>query len=376
MAADEPIPLLDLSAQNAPLMDAIRAAFERVARSSQFILGEEVEAFEREVGVYVGSRHAIGVSSGTDALLVALMALDLGPGDEVVTTPFSFFATPACIARLGARPVFVDIDPVTYNLDVRAVDAAIGPRTRAVVPVHLFGQCCDLANLRDLCRARGVALVEDAAQALGASVGGLRAGTVGAFGCFSFFPSKNLGAFGDAGLVTTDDDALAERVRLLRVQGSKPKYVHHYVGGNFRLDALQAAILRVKLPHLDAWTRARRENAARYDAMFAAAGLAFDVLRTPARVADGHVYNQYVIGAARRDALRAVLTARGIGSEVYYPEPLHLQPALKHLGLGRGAFPEAERAAREVLALPVFPELGEARQRRVVDAVAGFLRGG
>lgn len=375
MSGDEPIPLLDLTAQNAPLMDAIRAAFERVARSSHFILGEEVDAFEREVGAYVGSRHAIGVASGTDALLVALMALEIGPGDEVVTTPFSFFATPACIARLGARPVFADIDPVTFNVNLAAVEAAVGPRTRAVVPVHLFGQCCDLAPLRELCRARGIALVEDAAQALGASIGGLRAGTVGTFGCFSFFPSKNLGAFGDAGLVTTDDDARAERVRLLRVQGAQPKYVHHVVGGNFRLDALQAAILRVKLPHLDAWTRARRENAARYDAMFAAAGLAPDVLRTPGRVADGHVYNQYVIRTSRRDALRQALLGQGIGCEVYYPQALHLQPALADLGLRAGAFPEAERASHEVLALPSFPELGEARQRRVVDAVVGFLRG-
>lgn len=375
MAHEEPIPLLDLAAQNAPLMDAMRAAFERVARSSHFILGEEVDAFEREIAAYVGSRHAIGVASGTDALLVALMALEIGPGDEVVTTPFSFFATPGCIARLGARPVFADIDATTFNVKLAAVEAAIGPRTRAVVPVHLFGQCCDLAPLRDLCRSRGVALVEDAAQALGSSIGGLRAGTVGAFGCFSFFPSKNLGAFGDGGLVATNDDALAERVRLLRVHGAKPKYRHHYLGGNFRLDALQAAILRVKLPHLDDWTRARRDNAARYDAMFAAAKLAPEVLRTPTRVADGHIYNQYVIRTNRRDALREALVARGIGCEVYYPEALHLQPALAYLGLGAGAFPEAERASREVLALPSFPELGQARQRRVVDAVVDFLRG-
>ncbi len=374
MTASEPIPLLDLAEQNGPLMPALREAFERVVRSSHFILGEEVEAFEREIAAYVGSHHAIGVSSGTDALLVALMALDVGAGDEVVTTPFSFFATAGCIARLGARPVFVDIDPATFNMDVAKVEAAIGPRTRAVVPVHLFGQACDLACLREVCRASGVALVEDAAQALGASAGDLRVGTVGEFGCFSFFPSKNLGAFGDGGLVTTDDAALAGRVASLRVHGAQSKYRHHALGGNFRLDALQAAILRVKLPHLDAWTHARRENAARYDALFASADLAPALLRTPPRIVAGHVYNQYVIRTARRDALRDHLRGEGIGCEVYYPEPLHLQPALAALGLGPGAFPEAERAAREVLALPCFPELGEARQGRIVDSVVTFLR--
>lgn len=373
-AHEAPIPLIDIAAQNAPLFEELRAAFERVARSGHYILGEEVTAFEREVAQFVGSRHTVGVSNGSDALVVAFLALGIGPGDEIVTTPFSFFATAGSIARVGARPVFADIDPASFNLDPARAEAAIGPRTRALLPVHLFGQCSDLAKLDALCRARGIALVEDAAQALGARRDGRRAGTVGAFGTFSFFPTKNLGTLGDAGLLTTSDDALAERARVLRVQGATQKYHHALLGGNFRIDALQAALLRVKLPHLDAWNRARRENAARYDALFTEAALPPGALTTPKRVGDGHVYHQYVIRSERRDALREHLEARGIGSEVYYPEPLHLQPALAHLGHGPGDFPEAERACREVLALPIFPELGEARQRRVVDAIVGFLR--
>ncbi|MEM1414056.1 MAG: DegT/DnrJ/EryC1/StrS family aminotransferase [Myxococcota bacterium] len=360
----EPVPLMDLGAQHAPLMDALREASERVLASGRFILGPEVTAFEEEVAAYLGVPHAIGVSNGSDALLVALMALGIGPGDEVVTTPFSFFATAGCIVRLGARPVFVDIDPATFNLDVEQVAGAITERTKAVIPVHLFGQTVDLRALREV---TNLPLVEDAAQALGAACRVGAAGTVGAFGCFSFFPTKNLGGFGDGGMLVTRDDALAEKARMLRAHGSKPKYTHHLVGGNFRLDALQAALLRVKLPHLDAWTAGRQANAAAYDA-----GLARSPLVTPARVHDGHAYHQYVVRAPKRDALRAHLSDAGIGTGIYYPSPLHLQPCFAELGYGAGDFPEAERACREVLALPIFPELGDARRMRVIEAIRAF----
>ncbi len=367
------IPLLDLAAQNGPLMDDIRAAFERVVTTNRFILGPEVSAFEAEVAAHIGVPHAVGVSSGTDALLVALMALGVGPGDEVVTTPFSFFATAGCIARVGATPVFADIDPVTFNLDPSAAEAVVTDRTKAILPVHLFGQPCDMAALRRFAEPRGIPIIEDAAQALGARADEGPAGGLGAFGCFSFFPSKNLGAFGDAGLVTTTDPRFAERARLLRGHGAKPKYFHALIGGNFRIDALQAAILRVKLPHLDGWTEGRRNNAARYDAWLAEADLPRDLLETPRRVVPGHIYNQYVIRTSRRDALRAHLTEQGIASEIYYPRPLHLQECFAYLGLGEGAMPESERASREVLALPVYPELGESAQRRVVDTITAFL---
>ncbi|MGD8860747.1 MAG: DegT/DnrJ/EryC1/StrS family aminotransferase [Myxococcales bacterium] len=376
MSDPESIPLLDLSAQHEPLMPELQAAMARVVASNHFIMGPEVSGFEQEVADYLGAQHAIGVSSGTDALLVSLMALGIGDGDEVVTSPFTFFATAGCVARLGARPVFVDIDPDTYNLDVSRVEDAITERTRAVVPVHLFGQMADLPPLQALCGQRSVPIIEDAAQAIGASSGGRKAGTVGDFGCYSFFPAKNLGCFGDGGLVTTNDDAMAERVRILRVHGSKPKYHHRLIGGNFRLDAIQAAVLRVKLPHLDGWAAARAENAARYDLWFAEAGLPAERLRTPVKRQDGHVYNQYVIETDDRDGLRAHLTERGIGTEIYYPTPLHLQPCFEYLGHGPGSFPLAERAAGRVLALPIFGELGEQRQRRVADAVLEYLRAG
>jgi dTDP-4-amino-4,6-dideoxygalactose transaminase len=371
----EPIALLDLSAQNGPLQAELEAALVRVARSGQFILGEEVSAFEAEVARYVGAKHAIGVSSGTDALLCAMMALDIGHGDEVITTPFSFFATAGCIARLGARPVFVDIDPASFNLDVAQVEAAITSRTRAIMPVHLFGQNADLERLARLCHERHLPMIEDAAQSLGAGEGALRTGTVGAFGCFSFFPSKNLGCFGDGGLVTSNDDALAARARLLRSHGAEPRYYHKLIGGNFRLDAIQAAVLRVKLPHLDRFTQARRDNAARYDRMFTAARLPEHRLRLPKRVHPGHVFNQYTIATDARDGLREHLRAQQIGCEVYYPVPLHLQECFAYLGHEPGSFPQAEQAAREVLSLPIYGELGEARQKRVVDVVVAYLRG-
>ena len=372
---DTAIPLLDLAAQNHPLMPELRVAFERVAMKGNFILGAEVESFERDVAAYLGVKHAIGVSSGTDALLVGLMALGLAPGDEVITTPFSFFATAGCVARLGAVPVFVDIDPATYNLDVSRVERAITKKTKLILPVHLFGQPCAMAPLQALACAHELPIFEDAAQAIGARSAIGPVGGLGALGAFSFFPSKNLGAFGDAGLVTTNDAALAAHIRLLRSHGAEPKYYNAEIGGNFRLDALQAAILAVKLPHLDTWAAGRAQNAARYTAAFTAANLPSELLGLPQHVEPGHVWNQYTIRTPRRDALKAHLAAEKIGHETYYPVPLHRQKCFASLGYAEGSFPEAERAAREVLSLPIFPELGPERLERVVTEVREALRG-
>jgi dTDP-4-amino-4,6-dideoxygalactose transaminase len=370
----QPIPQLDLAAQHAPLSAQLRAAFERVLASNTFIMGGEVSAFEAEVATYIGVEHAIGVSSGTDAVLLALMALGVGPGDEVIVPPFSFFATAGCVARVGARPVFVDIDPDTFNLSVPAVAAKLSPATKAIMPVHLYGQTCDLEALTQLAAERGIPLVEDAAQALGAQSERLHAGAAGAFGCFSFFPSKNLGALGDAGLLTTRDATLARRARLLRAHGAEPKYHHALIGGNFRLDALQAAFLRAKLPQLPRWMRARQAHAAHYDRLFRAANLPGALLTPPARRYAGHVYNQYVIRCAHRDALLQHLRAQGIGCEIYYPVPLHLQVCFAHLGEAAGRYPHAEQAAREVLALPMYPELSAEQVERVAAAVIAFLQ--
>jgi dTDP-4-amino-4,6-dideoxygalactose transaminase len=366
------VPLLDLSAQNEPLREETLAAIARVVDSQRFIGGPELESLERELADMIGARHALGVSSGTDALLVAMMALGIGPGDEVITPTFSFFATAGCVSRLGATPKLVDIDPVTFNVNVHAVERAITPKTRAIIPVHLFGLCADMDPLIDVTRRRNIAVIEDAAQAIGSKYDARQAGTMGTFGCFSFFPSKNLGAFGDAGLVTTNDDALAARVKMLRNHGAEPKYYHKYIGGNFRLDALQASVLRVKLPHLAAWTEFRRRNAARYDSMFRAAGLD-DVVTLPYEPANRyHIFNQYVIRAPRRDALRAHLDASGIGNEVYYPVPFHLQECFAPLGHRPGDFPEAESAAADVLAIPIYGELTEEQQSHVVERIAAF----
>jgi dTDP-4-amino-4,6-dideoxygalactose transaminase len=367
------IPSIDLGPQHAQLHDELQAAFERVLRSQEFILGAEVSAFEREVADYLGVAHALGVSSGTDALLLALMALEIGPGDEVIVPPFSFFATAGCVARVGARPVFADIDPRTFNLDPAAVESQLSAATKAIIPVHLYGQTCDLEALRALADRSGLALIEDAAQALGAGSSQLRAGSAGAFGCFSFFPTKNLGALGDAGLLTTNDAALAKRARLLRAHGAEPKYHHALIGGNFRLDALQAAFLRVKLPHLPRWVGARQDNASHYDRLFNAAGLAPERLTPPLRRYASHVYHQYVIRTPHRDALRAHLREQHIGSEVYYPLPLHLQACFAYLGHAPGSFPQAERAAAEVLALPIYPELKREQIERVAACVIDFL---
>lgn len=364
-----PIPLLDLQAQYRPLREDVLAAIARVCDSQRFIGGPEVEAFERDVAAVAGVPHAIGVSSGTDALLAAMMALGIGPGDDVVTSTFSFFATAGCIARLGARPRLVDIDPATYNVDPAAVEAAITPATKAIIPVHLYGLCADMDPLLATARRAGVAVIEDAAQAIGATYRGRPAGSMGTAGCFSFFPSKNLGAFGDAGLVTTGDEALARELRLLRNHGAEPKYFHKRIGGNFRLDAIQAAVLRVKLPHLAAWSAKRRANADLYDRLFAEAGLT-DRVTLPPRPADReHIFNQYVIRVPDRDRVREHLTAAAIGTEIYYPVPFHLQECFASLGYREGEFPRAEAAARETLALPIYSELTEAQQREVVGAV-------
>jgi dTDP-4-amino-4,6-dideoxygalactose transaminase len=346
----DPIPFLDLAPQNAPLHGALHDALDGVITSGHFILGAEVDGFEKELAASLGAAHAVGVSSGTDALLVALMALGVGTGDEVVTTPFSFFATAGAIARLGARPVFADIERSSFNLDPRLV--AVSARTKAIIPVHLFG--------RPAAPVSGAPVIEDAAQSIGA--GKLR----GLAACLSFFPSKNLGAFGDAGAVYTDDAAFADKLRLLRTHGGKPKYVHHVIGGNFRLDALQAAILRVKLPHLASWTAARRANAAAYRALLAGAEIIL-----PEDTPD-HIYNQFVIRAPRRDALREHLTRQQIGTEIYYPLPFHLQPCFRDLGYREGAFPESEAAAKEVLALPIYPGLADEQLARVASAISAF----
>jgi dTDP-4-amino-4,6-dideoxygalactose transaminase len=367
------VPLLDLQAQYRPIRDDLLAAITRVCDSQRFILGPEVEALERELAECIGVREAIAVSSGTDALLATMMALGIGPGDEVVTSTYSFFATAGCISRLGAIPRLVDIDPVTYNLDVSAVRAAITPRTRALMPVHLYGLCADLDPLLEIASSAGVPVIEDACQAIGAECGGRQAGSMGAAGCFSFFPSKNLGAFGDGGLVTTNDAGLAREIRLLRNHGAEPKYVHHRIGGNFRLDALQAAVLRVKLPHLGRWTEMRRKNASRYGELFKAAGLAGTIGLPVEPTGFRHIYNQFVVRVPGRDAVRDRLAAAGIGTEIYYPAPFHLQPCFASLGYGRGAFPRAEAAAASSLALPIYGELTGQQQEAVVGAVVRAL---
>lgn len=349
------------------------AAFERVYATQQFIMGPDVGLLEQELAAALGVRHAVAVSSGTDALLVALMALGIGPGDEVITPTFSFFATAGCVSRVGAEPVFVDVDPKTLMLDADAVRAALTPRTKAVIPVHLFGLCADIDALRAVL-PEGVTIIEDAAQAIGATLGGRFAGGLGSLGCFSFFPSKNLGAFGDAGLVTTNDDALAGQVRLLRTHGEATKYHHVAIGGNFRMDTLQAAFLRVKLPHMSAWNAGRRRNAALYRQLFEQAGLLGRVAVPVEPEGRVHVYHQYVVRVPQRDALRTHLTARGIGSAVYYPVPFHRQACFAHLACVSRPFPVADAAADEVLALPIYPELTPGQIQAVVQAIEEFYR--
>lgn len=380
------VPLLDLRAQFQSLKKELMAAIEEVCDSQQFILGKKVEAFERAAAEYCGAAHAVGVSSGTDALLAALMAVGVGPGDAVLTSPYTFFGTAGSIARLGAAPLFADIDPATFNLDPGQARKILDspPRffrkmkIKAVMPVHLFGQCADMNAILDLAAERGMAVVEDAAQAIGAEypsrTGLKKAGAMGAVGCFSFFPSKNLGCFGDGGMCVTGDSALADELRALRMHGSRVKYVHDRIGGNFRLDALQAAVLEVKLRHLDKWHEARGRNAAFYNRAFAGSPV-----QTPACVYNGsaarmpHIYNQYVVRVPWRDAVRRRLLEAGIGCEVYYPIPLHEQNCFEYLGYSRGDFPQSEKAAAETLALPIYPELTEDALRAVADAVLGAL---
>ncbi len=367
------VPLLDLKIQNDALRPQIEAALARVLDSNGFILGSEVASLEIELAEYCGTKYAIGCASGSDAILLALMALDVGPGDEVITTPYSFFATVSSITRLGATPVFVDIDPKTYNLDISQLESKITARTKAIEPVHLYGQCVDMEALLEISKRRGVPVVEDAAQAIGAEEKGIRAGAFGDMGCFSFYPSKNLGGMGDGGIITTNNEDLALKLRALRVHGSEVKYYHSYVGLNSRLDGFQGAVLRVKLPHLDAWTETRQRNAAAYRDLFEDLGIAEYVVPPFAREDSRHIYNQFVIRVpGDRDGLRSHLTEKGIGTDIYYPVPLHLQECFSYLGYSEGDLPESEKAARETLALPIYPELTMDEIAYVASSISEF----
>ena len=386
------VPLLDLKPQYQPLAAEIQAAIGRVCASQHFILGPAVKELEASVARYCQCRYGIGVSSGTDALLLALMALGIGVGDAVITSPFTFFATAGTIARTGARPLFCDIDPLTFNMSPAAVAELLdaqcerragelihrgsGARVRALMPVHLYGQIADMVPLMETARRYGLAVIEDAAQAIGAADGAQRrAASFGEIGCLSFFPTKNLGAFGDAGMCVTNDAALAARMEILRVHGGKPKYYHALIGGNFRIDELQAAVLNVKLPHLDEWTAARQRNAAYYQRAFAHARLDEAVRTPPASPGVRHIYNQYVVRVRNRDALRTHLSTAGVGTEIYYPVPLHLQQCFAYLGHKAGEYPLSEQAAAEALALPIYPELSEAQLQYVVDSIVAYYRG-
>ena len=376
------VPLLDLNAQHQPIRKDLLAAMERVLDKGDFILGAEVKRLEEQVAAYCHTQYAVGVSSGTDALLVAAMALGIGPGDEVITTAFSFFATSAIISRLGAKPVFVDIDSVTYNLDPGKIEKAITEKTRAIIPVHLYGQCADMDPVLALAAKHGINVIEDAAQAIGAEYrDGRRAGSMGKVGCLSFFPSKNLGAFGDGGMVVTNDEEVADKIRLLRIQGGRPKYFHKVIGGNFRLDTLQASVLNVKLPYLDRWTAMRQQNAIRYEELIRQAELPEKVglcLPQPVyrdhKVSHYHIYNQFILRVPNRDGLRTFLSEKGIGTEIYYPMPLHLQECYKDLGYREGTLPVAEAACKETVGLPVFPELTQQQQEYVVETIKQFYQ--
>ena len=368
----KPLQFLDLKAQFASIREDVLKAVESVFESQHFILGKEVQLLEQEIASFIGVPEAVGCASGSDALYLSLLALHIGRGDEVITTPFTFVATAGAIARTGAKPVFVDIDPVTYNINPSKIEAAITDRTRAIIPVHLFGLAADLDAILEIANRRNIAVVEDAAQAIGATYRGRQVGGFGLCGCFSFFPSKNLGCAGDGGLITTTDAKIADELRLLRAHGSRKKYQYEIIGTNSRLDALHAAILRVKLPHLNGWAEKRAEHAEIYKTLFGAAGLTniFVLPSTPS--GRGHVYNQFVIRVPRREELRAYLDSQGIPTDVYYPSPLHVQPAFSYLGYDHGSFPEAEKASTEVLALPVYPELSRQDQERVVTTISDF----
>ncbi|MFP6668450.1 MAG: DegT/DnrJ/EryC1/StrS family aminotransferase [Pirellulales bacterium] len=370
------VPIVDLKAQLAPLRDELFAAIRQVVDSGYFILGPEVEALESVIADNCLCGHAIGVSSGTDALLMALMAIGVGPGDEIVTTPFSFFSTAGSIARLGARPIFVDVEPDTFNIDPDRIEAAVTSKTKAILPVHLFGQVAEMEPILDIADRHGLRVIEDAAQALGAEYQGRRAGSFGDIACLSFFPTKNVGAMGDAGAVVTDDFQLAERLRMLRNHGFGKKYQAQVLGGNFRLDAIQAAVLRVKMRYLDVWNESRRANAAQYAQLFDEFGIASDQVKLPCEAdTRRHIFHQFVVrvGKDRREELQRFLAERSIGSEIYYPLSLHLQECFTHLGYQAGDFPASERATAEVLALPIYAELTADQQRHVVQAVADFV---
>lgn len=375
------IPLLDLKAHHAPIQDEILAAITRVVQSQAFILGEEVVTLEEQIASYCQTKFGIGVSSGTDALLLALMAVGIGSNrEEVITSPYSFFATAEVIVRIGAKPVFVDIDPISYAMDPAKIERVITPKTKAIIPVHLYGQCADMKPILDIAQRHNLAVIEDAAQALGAAYpDGRRSGNMGTVGCFSFFPSKNLGAMGDAGMVVTNDAALADRLRTLRVHGAEHKYYHRLLGGNFRLDAMQAAILNVKLKYLDDWTRQRADNASQYESLFNTSGLLETkqvqlptAVYAHAGIDNHHIYNQFVIRAQQRDQLRTHLREHGVASEIYYPVPLHLQECFGNLGYHEGDFPETERAAHETIALPIYPELNDEQQAYIVGIIRSF----
>jgi dTDP-4-amino-4,6-dideoxygalactose transaminase len=366
------VPLLDLKAQYAALRDEIRPAVDRVLESQQCINGPEVAQLEREMARYSGAKHAVGVSSGTDAILLSLMALDIGAGDEVITTPYTFFATAGCISRAGARPVFVDIDPKTFNIDPARIEAAITPKTKAIMPVHLYGQCADMDPILAVAKKHNLPVIEDAAQAIGSEYKGRRAGSMGTVGCFSFFPSKNLGAVGDAGAVTCNDDALARRLVKLRGHGAEVKYFHDEVGGNFRLDTIHAAVLSVKLRYLDQWTAARQANAAFYTSAIQADPDLHATITPPAVVESRHIFNQYVIRTRDRDGLKDFLKVRQIGTEIYYPVSMHQQKCFADLGYRTGDFPHSEEAALTTLALPIYPELTDAQKQWVVESLAAF----
>ena len=382
------VPLLDLHAQYSAIKSDIEKGIFEVLASQHFILGPKVDECEKAIARYSNCAHGIGISSGTDALLVCLMAEGIGAGDEVITTPYTFFATAGSIARVGARPVFVDIDPATYNINTAQIAGKITEKTRAIMPVHLYGQMADMDLVMAVADEHKLTVIEDAAQAIGSEYRGKRAGSIGHYGCFSFFPSKNLGAAGDAGMVVTNDRSRADKLSILRAHGSQPKYYHKVIGGNFRLDALQAAVVTAKLPHLDDWTRRRQENAERYNRLFAASGLKvidtaeFSVkgwssgaqVVLPASRSDRHIFNQYVIRVADRDALKSVLQKEEIGTEIYYPVPMHLQECFAYLGHKAGEFPESEGAARETLALPIYPELSDVAADYVVRCIASFFQ--
>jgi dTDP-4-amino-4,6-dideoxygalactose transaminase len=368
------VPFIDLKLQYHFIRSEIQKVMGEVCEEQAFILGSRVEAFEKAIANDLSVSHTVGVASGSDALLLSLMALEVGPGDEVITSPYTFFATVGAIVRLGAKPVFVDIDPQTFNLNPALLDTALTPKVKVLLPVHLFGQCTDMKPIQALAQDEDLKVVEDAAQAIGATYNGKKAGGLGDLGCLSFYPTKNLGGFGDGGMVVTNDSGLADLVRLLRVHGSREPYRHERVGCNSRLDAIQAAVLMVKLKSLDQWTERRRQHAVLYHRLFSQAGLGEQVMLPKEQPGCHHVYNQYVIRVPRRDELKKYLAGEGVGTEVYYPVPMHLQPCLKYLGYRAGDLPEAERAAQESLAVPIYPELTDDQQAYVVEKIKTFYR--